>query len=71
MKIESVLAIPLISGSKSVGVLYLDSLERPDGFRMDDLLLVLELSQRIALAIEEDGIASERFSIAEKLPDSD
>ena len=53
LKIESVLAVPLISGSKSMGVLYLDSLERPDGFRMDDLLVVLEISQRIALAMEE------------------
>ena len=53
LKIESVLAVPLIRGSKSLGVLYLDSLERPDGFRMDDLLVVLEISQRIALAMEK------------------
>jgi two-component system NtrC family sensor kinase len=59
LKIESVLAIPLISGSKSMGVLYLDSLERPDGFRADDLLVVLEISQRIALVIEETQVGSE------------
>jgi GAF domain-containing protein len=53
LKIESVLAIPLISGPKNMGVLYLDSLERPDGFRMDDLLVVMEISQRIALAMED------------------
>jgi two-component system, NtrC family, sensor kinase len=53
LKIESVLAIPLISGSNSMGVLYLDSLERPDGFRMDDLLVVLEISQRVGMAMQE------------------
>jgi len=53
LKIEAVLAIPLISGPNNMGVLYLDSLERPDGFRMDDLLVVLEISQRIALAMED------------------
>jgi pSer/pThr/pTyr-binding forkhead associated (FHA) protein len=58
LKIESVLSIPLISGSKTMGVLYLDSLERPDGFRMDDLLVILEISQRIALAMEETRVVS-------------
>jgi pSer/pThr/pTyr-binding forkhead associated (FHA) protein len=56
LKIECVLSIPLISGSKTMGVLYLDSLERPDGFRVDDLLIVLEISQRIALAMEETRV---------------
>jgi pSer/pThr/pTyr-binding forkhead associated (FHA) protein len=59
LKIESVLSIPLISASKTMGVLYLDSLERPDGFRVDDLLVVLEISQRIALAMENIRVASE------------
>jgi two-component system, NtrC family, sensor kinase len=66
LKIESVLAIPLISGPKNMGVLYLDSLERPDGFRMDDLLVVLEISQRIALAMHETRVGSEIPSVAEK-----
>jgi two-component system NtrC family sensor kinase len=59
LKIESVLSIPLISGSKTMGVLYLDSLERPDGFRTDDLFVVLEISQRIALVMEETRLSSE------------
>ena len=67
LKIESVLAIPLINGSKSLGVLYLDSLERPDGFRMDDLLVVLEISQRIGLAMQETRMDSKISSVAEKL----
>jgi len=66
LKIESVLAIPLISGSESLGALYLDSLERPDGFRMDDLLVVLEISQRIGLAMQETRVGSEISSVAEK-----
>jgi len=67
LKIESALAIPLISGSKNLGVLYLDSLERPDGFRMDDLLVVLEISQRIALTMEETRMGSKISSVVEKL----
>jgi transcriptional regulator with GAF, ATPase, and Fis domain len=59
LKIESVVAIPLTSGSKNIGVLYLDSLDRPDGFRVDDLLVILEISQRIALSMEETRLGSE------------
>jgi len=66
LKIESALAIPLTSGSKSLGVLYLDSLERPDGFRMDDLLVVLEISQRIGLAMQETRMDSKLSSVGEK-----
>jgi adenylate cyclase len=71
LKIESVMSIPLISGSKVLGVIYIDSLERPDGFRKDDLLLVLEISQRVALAIEDIRFASELSAIAEDLSGSD
>jgi len=71
LKIESVLAIPLISGSESLGVLYLDSLERPDGFRMDDLLVVLEISQRIGLAMQETIMDSKISSVVEKLTVTD
>lgn len=71
LKIESVLAIPLISGSKIMGAMYFDSLERPDGFRKDDLLLLLEIGQRVALAIEEIRFVSELSAIAEDLSGCD
>jgi pSer/pThr/pTyr-binding forkhead associated (FHA) protein len=57
LKIESVICLPLIGGSGVIGAMYLDSLKRPDGFRKDDLLDLLYIAQRIALAVE-----SERFS---------
>jgi len=57
LKIESVICLPLIGGSGVIGAMYLDSLKRPGGFRKDDLLDLLYIAQRIALAIE-----SERFT---------
>ena len=47
----------LIGGSGVIGAMYLDSLKRPDGFRKEDLLDLLYIAQRIALAVE-----SERFT---------
>jgi pSer/pThr/pTyr-binding forkhead associated (FHA) protein len=67
LKIESVMCIPLISGSKIMGAMYIDSLERPDGFRKDDLLLLLDISQRVALAIEQIRFASETSEIVKNL----
>jgi hypothetical protein len=57
LKIESVICLPLIGGSGVIGAMYLDSLKRPDGFRKEDLLDLLYIAQRIALAVE-----SERFT---------
>ena len=52
MKIRSVLCLPLISRSKMRGLIYLDSLEEPNGFRNEDLSLLTALSAPAALAIE-------------------
>jgi len=59
LKIESVLCTPLISGSGLVGAMYLDSLKRPDGFRKDDLLILLDIGQRIAVAVERERFAAD------------
>ncbi len=67
LKIESVMCIPLISGSKIMGAMYIDSLQRPDGFRKDDLLLLLDISQRVALVIEGIRFASETSEIVRDL----
>ena len=67
MKIESVMCVPLISDTRTIGVIYVDSLKGPDGFRSEDVSLFLDLSQRTALAIENDRFASEISGIANTL----
>lgn len=67
LKIQSVMCIPLIRRAKVFGVVYVDSLSRPYGFRWDDLLLFTEISQRIALVLENARYASELLAVADKL----
>ena len=52
MKIRSVMCVPLISRSKIRGVIYVDSINRPFGFRKNDLSLLTTLSSPAAVAIE-------------------
>jgi pSer/pThr/pTyr-binding forkhead associated (FHA) protein len=52
MKIRSVMCVPLISRSQIRGVIYVDSVNRPFGFRKDDLRLLTALSSPAAIAIE-------------------
>jgi hypothetical protein len=59
LKIESVMCLPMFSSSRPIGLIYVDSLERPHGFRKDDLSLFTELSQTTALAVQRALFASE------------
>jgi len=68
LKIESVMCLPLI-GSGVVGAMYLDSLKRPDGFRKDDLLDLLDIAQRIAVTVESDRFAADIRHAATNLSD--
>jgi len=52
MKIRSVMCVPLISRSKVRGVIYVDSINKPHGFRKEDLSLLTALSIPAAYAIE-------------------
>ena len=52
MRVKCVLCVPLISRSKVRGVLYVDSLSRPHGFRKDDVDLLTVLSGPAATSIE-------------------
>jgi two-component system, NtrC family, sensor kinase len=70
-KIESVMCVPLINGSRTVGAMYIDSLKRPDGFRKDDLLVLLDIGQRVALAIETDRLATDLEQVAKSLVGED
>jgi len=67
LKIESVMCLPLIYGSEILGVVYIDSLERPYGFRREDLYLLMNLTQRIAPVIEDIRFASEISEVIEDL----
>jgi GAF domain-containing protein len=64
LKIESVICLPLLSGSQIMGVMYFDSLRRLYGFIREDVLLFKDLSQRIVVAIENARLASHRTTIA-------
>ncbi len=59
MKIRSVMCVPLISRSQIRGVIYVDSLKEPHGFRKEDLHLLSALSSPAAIAIENALIYSE------------
>ncbi len=52
LKIGSVMCIPLIKGDRAVGALYIDSCNKPYGFRQDDLRLFTLLADLTANAIE-------------------
>jgi 3',5'-cyclic-nucleotide phosphodiesterase len=58
LKIGSVMCVPLIIRSKIRGVIYVDSIEKPHGFRKEDLSLFKALSSRAAIAIENASIYS-------------
>jgi pSer/pThr/pTyr-binding forkhead associated (FHA) protein len=68
LKIESVLCVPLMSSAGVKGAIYIDSLERPYGFRREDISFFMDLSQRTALAVEAARLTSELSEIADELP---
>ena len=67
LKIQSVMCVPLMSRSQVLGVVYVDSLGRPYGFRWDDLLLFTDFGQRIAVLLESARYASELLAVADAL----
>ena len=52
MRVRSVMCVPLISRSQIRGVIYVDSVNKPHGFRNEDLSLLTALSSSAAIAIE-------------------
>ncbi|UCG65876.1 MAG: FHA domain-containing protein [Deltaproteobacteria bacterium] len=58
MKVRSVMCVPLISRSQVRGVIYVDSINQPYGFRKEDLSLLSALSIPAAFAIENASIHS-------------
>ena len=66
-KIKSVICAPLINAARIMGAMYVDSLKRPDGFRADDLMILLDIGQRVALAVETERLASDLEEVATSL----
>ena len=58
MNIMSVMCVPLIQRGEVVGVIYVDSIGLPEGFRKDDLQLLMGLSNTAAVAIENARLYS-------------
>jgi pSer/pThr/pTyr-binding forkhead associated (FHA) protein len=56
--IRSIMCVPLISRSKVMGVIYVDSVNKPHGFRKEDLELLTALSSPAAVAIENSLLYS-------------
>jgi putative methionine-R-sulfoxide reductase with GAF domain len=52
LNIKSVLCVPLMNRLKLMGVLYVDSITKPYGFRGEDLHLLSAVSSPVAMAIE-------------------
>ncbi len=64
--IRSVMCVPLISKAQIRGVIYVDSLNMPHGFRKEDLLLLNALSSPAAVAIENAILYSDLEKIVDQ-----
>jgi phosphoserine phosphatase RsbU/P len=53
LQIKSVVCVPIISSSKMLGAIYMDSLQSAYGFRKDDLMLLNSVSGYIAAMLEK------------------
>ncbi len=66
MRVRSVMCVPLISKSQIRGVLYVDSVNKPFGFRKEDLSLLSALSGPAAIAIENSLLYSNMEKLVEE-----
>lgn len=71
MKIRSIMCVPLIFKSNAKGVIYVHSVNVPNGFHREDLNLFTALSSPAALAIENALMYSERKLTERKLQESE
>lgn len=63
LNIKSVLCVPLVNRAKLMGVLYVDSITKPYGFRGEDLHLLSAVSSPVAIAIENALLHSQQSQI--------
>lgn len=58
MKIRSAMCVPITSVYSIRGIIYVDSVSRPKGFRKNDLALLKDISGRAALAMDNVSLQS-------------
>jgi len=63
MNVRSVMCVPLIYKEQVRGVIYVDCLGRPEGFRKDDLQLLTGLGNTAAVAIENARLYTDLESL--------
>ncbi|MBX3264277.1 MAG: FHA domain-containing protein [Labilithrix sp.] len=56
--VRGAMCVPINPGGGTIGVIYADSLSRPDCFRPDDLALLRALANLAAVTIESDALRS-------------
>ena len=66
LHVMSVMCTPLIFKEEVLGVIYVDSLGLPEGFRKDDLELLTGLSNTAAIAIENASLYSDLEKLVEQ-----
>jgi signal transduction histidine kinase len=66
MRIQSLMCVPLMTRSKIQGVIYVDSVSKPYGFRKEDLAVLTALSSPAAIAIENAMLYSNLEKMVEK-----
>jgi sigma-B regulation protein RsbU (phosphoserine phosphatase) len=66
-RIKSVMCVPLVSKSRTMGALYVHSVDKPFGFRRSDLYLLTALSGTAAVAIENALLFQEKEAAEEAL----
>jgi len=66
MNIMSVMCVPLMHRGEVGGVIYVDSIGLPEGFRKDDLQLLMGLSNTAAIAIENARLYSNLEQLVEQ-----
>lgn len=71
LQIQSVMCVPMSCKAETIGYLYVDSVERPYGFRSEDVALFMDLSQRIALAIQYMRMTTDQSPGAEDMAVAD
>jgi hypothetical protein len=63
LHIKSVMCVPLMNRAKLSGVLYVDSITKPYGFRGEDLHLLIAVSSPVAIAIENALLHSRQIEM--------
>lgn len=63
MKIGSAMCVPIVGSHGMKGAIYLDCLDRPNGFKTENLALLVDISGRAALAM--DDVFLQRWDVNE------